>query len=253
MVHEALCVAKARKPPGLVEVDLAVACGSGDMDPGPVGGAEVAAQSDPPARLRHVHQLVEAFSPGTVDLRGDGHEGRNAVQGKLRQGEFADRGALGRREHVPATVGEVVLRPEVASGDIGRGPRVKDEVIDVGEGVQIYQARHDQTLAIVALLIDRAFVIAPHEDDGISLEDDFAVLDERVPCSVEPQNVPGRDFLVHTCLLARGRVTRTDKCDLPLNGYEYTVIWYTESQFRHVDAMCSFYSLLPSKGLRHAQ
>jgi len=57
----------------------------------------------------------------------------------------------------------------------------------------------------VVFLIDRAHIVAPHEDDGIPLEDNFAVLDERVPCSVEPQNVPGRYFLVQSASLANCR------------------------------------------------
>ncbi|MCY1234663.1 hypothetical protein D9M72_472510 [compost metagenome] len=125
------------------------------------------------------------------------------MQGELGKGEFADGGAFRRREHVPAAAGEVVVRPQVAGGDVRRGPRVQDEVVDVGEGIQVDQSWHHQALAKVAFLIDRALIVSAHEDDGISFEDDFAVRDEHVPRSVEPQNVPGRDLRVQGASLGQ--------------------------------------------------
>ena len=147
---------------------------------GAEGGAEIDAQAQVGRTFGSGGEFLRRLVPGAIEQRGDRQGGGDAVADQLRKGVTLLEGQFLRRIHLHGPGLDIVARPDAALLPAGCVIEAENAGIEIGERVEIDEARTDQRLAVIDATGDRAVVTVADEEDALTFEHHFAVFIEDV-------------------------------------------------------------------------
>jgi hypothetical protein len=164
-----------------------------DHPAGAEGRAEIDAQTHFLRRLRRRLEFADGFAPLTVEQRGDGRGGGDAVQQELGEGIALLERQLLRGVHFiwpPLDIGD---RPDPALAPCGLIVEAEHGRVEVRQGVEIDEAGADQGMAEFdpARRLERT--VPTDMQDPVLFEQDAAILVEDMPAIAEPHHPAGAE------------------------------------------------------------
>ena len=193
-LHKSDCILKPLQAPLLIPMDPETAIGIDDGQPCPVGRPQVNSQSQFCSDVRRPGKFIVRFPPFPVE-QGSDRQGRgNPVQKKLREGiTLLEVLFLGGVNLMRAPI-HISAGPHPALFPGGAVVEAQHGRIEVGQSVEVDEARPNDSIPGIDRLIDPLRVVEPDEQDGILVKNNLSVLQDLVMRVIPTHDKAASDF-----------------------------------------------------------